>query len=387
MNSFVFCNPTRIFFGEGAVKNLAGQLSNYGNNVLLAYGRGAIKKEGIYDAVMKILRDCGKNVFELSGIMSNPTAAKVREGVAICKENKIDLILAVGGGSTIDCCKAVAAGSLIEGDFWEEFFEKHTVPDKAIPIGTILTMVGTASEMNGNAVITNEEKKIKGSFFSPASYPRFSILDPTYTYSVPQYQMVSGICDIMSHIMEQYFSGTDDNISDDLSEALMKSIIKNARIAVKNPRDYTARSNIMWGATVALNGILGCAKMQDWEVHQIEHQLAAYYDDIAHGMGLAAVTPAYFRYIYKSGLNKFRQFAVNVWGVSPENKTDEQIALEGIDRLEAFFKEIGAAVSLRELGITDKGKFDEIAGSCNIKTGGYQILTRDDIKKILDECF
>ena len=386
MKSFNFCNPTKIIFGEGTLKKLGNELKTCGNNVLLAYGKSAIKKEGIYDAVMQILSDCGKTVTELSGIMPNPTAAKVREGVALCKKNKIDFILAVGGGSVIDCCKAIAAGSLVDGDFWDEFFAQHKPIKKALPIGTVLTMVGTASEMNGSAVITNEEIKIKGSFTSNAAFPVFSILDPTYTYTLPMYQMVSGICDVLSHIMEQYFSGTDDNVSDDLSEALIKSIVKNTRIAIKNPLDYTARSNIMWGATVALNTILGCGKTQDWEVHQIEHQIAAYYD-VAHGMGLAAISASYFRLIYKSGLQKFKQYAVNVWDVDEEGMTDEQIALEGIDHLEAFFKEIGATTSLRELGIVDKSKLDAIADSCNLLTGGYKILTHKDVRAILEASY
>lgn len=386
MKNFNFCNPTKIIFGEGSLKKLAGELKNCGNNVLLAYGKGAIKKEGIYDAVMKILSESGKTVTELSGIMPNPTAAKTREGIVLCKENKVDFILAVGGGSVIDCCKAIAAGSLIEEDFWDEFFTQHKPIKKALPIGTVLTMVGTASEMNGSAVITNENIKIKGSFTSNAVFPVFSILDPAYTFTLPQYQMVSGICDVLSHIMEQYFSGTDDNVSDDLSEALMKSIVKNTRIAVKNPHDYTARSNIMWGATVALNTILGCGKTQDWEVHQIEHQIAAYYD-VAHGMGLAAISASYFRLIYKSGLHKFRQYALNVWDVDEANKTDEAIALEGIDRLEAFFKEIGATTSLHELGIPDKSKLGEIADSCNLLTSGYKTLTHEDVRAILEASY
>lgn len=386
MNSFSFYNPTRIYFGEGAIENLNGELKKIGQNVLLAYGKGAIKREGIYDSVVKVLAECNKHVTEFSGIMANPTAAKVREGIKLCKENNIDFILAVGGGSTIDCCKAVAAGCKLEGDFWEEIFIKGIVPRDALPLGTILTMSGTASEMNGNSVITNEELKIKDSFASRATYPKFSILDPSYTYSLPQYQMVSGICDVMSHIMEQYFSGSDDNVSDDLSEALMKSVIKNAKIAINYPRDYCARSNIMWGATLALNGLLGCAKAQDWEVHQIEHQLGAYYD-VAHGMGLAAVTPTYLRYIYSNAVDKFRQFALNVWHVDPNGKTDEQIALEGIDRLEAFFKEIGATTSLRALGITDKEKLEEIAESCYTLSGGYRTLTHSDINGILNDCF
>ncbi len=382
MKNFTYFNPTKIVFGEGSIGELTEVLSGFGKNVLFAYGKGSIKKEGIYDTVLKILKDCGKNVTELAGIMPNPTATKVREGIALCENNNIDLILAVGGGSVIDCCKAIAGGSLIKEDFWDEFFEKGKLPEKAIPIVTVLTMVGTGSEMNGSAVITNDEKKIKCSFEADAVFPRFSILDPTYTLSLPQYQMISGICDMMSHIMEQYFSGNDDNVSDDLSESLMKSIIKNARIAVKNPVDLPARSNIMWAATLALNNILGCGKRQDWEPHQIEHQIAAYYD-VAHGMGLAAISPAYYRHICKSGLNKFRQYAINVWDVEPLGKTDEQIALDGIDRLEAFFKEIGATTTLRELGISDTSRFEEIAESCNKRTGGYQTLTHQDIKKIL----
>lgn len=365
---------------------LAGELKTCGNNVLLAYGKGSIKKEGIYDAVVKILSDCGKNVTEFSGIMPNPTLAKVRDGIDLCRNNNIDFILAVGGGSVIDCCKAVAVGSVSDGDVWEELFVNKTAAQKAITLGAILTMVGTGSEMNSNAVITNEEQKIKCGCGHKAFFPRFSILDPTYTYTLPQYQMVSGICDVMSHIMEQYFSGTDDNVSDELSEALIKSVVKNAIIAAKCPQDYTARSNIMWSAALALNGLLNRGKTQDWEAHQIEHQIGAYYD-VAHGMGLAAITASYCRHIYKSGLHKFRQYAVNVWNVETENKTDEQIALDGIACMEAFFKEIGATTSLRELGIPDTSKLGEIAYSCNLLTGGYKTLTHEDVKTILEASF
>jgi len=386
MKSFVYYNPTKIIFGEGAIGKLASELKNCGDNVLLAYGKGAIKREGIYDAVIKILADSGKKVTELPGIMPNPTAAKAREGIDLCKRNKVDFILAVGGGSVIDCCKAIAVGALIKEDFWDVLYTKRKLAGKALPIGTVLTMVGTGSEMNGNAVITNEEIKIKAGFYSPAVFPKFSILDPTYTYSLPTYQMVSGICDIMSHLMEQYFSGKDDNVSDDLNEALMKSIIKNTRVAVKKPQDYTARSNIMWGSTVTLNDTVGVGKTQDWEVHQIEHQLGAYYD-CAHGMGLAAVSASYYRHVYKNGLHKFRQFAVNVWGVDPKGRTSDEVALEGIARLEAFFREIGATTSLRELGIPDKSKLGEIAESTNLLKAGFKTLTHEDVKNILEASF
>ncbi|MEA4895439.1 MAG: iron-containing alcohol dehydrogenase, partial [Oscillospiraceae bacterium] len=233
MKSFEYRNHTKIIFGEGALGRLADELKFCEKNILLAYGKGAIKRQGIYDEIIKILADCGKNVTELSGIMPNPTAAKVREGVALCKENDVDFILAVGGGSVIDCCKAIAVGAVLKEDFWDILYTKREKAPKALRIGTVLTMVGTGSEMNGTAVITNDELKIKASFGSPYVYPMFSILDPTFTYSLPRYQMVSGICDIMSHLMELYFSGEDDNVSDDLNEALMKSIAKNARIAVK----------------------------------------------------------------------------------------------------------------------------------------------------------
>lgn len=386
MKSFKFRNHTRIVFGEGALLQLTDELRSCEKNILLAYGKGAIKREGIYDAIFKILADCGKNVTELSGIMPNPTANKVREGVALCKENNIDFILAVGGGSVIDCCKAIAVGAVVEEDFWEVLYKKHNKVPKALRIGTVLTMVGTGSEMNDSAVITNEEIKVKAAFYSPYVFPMFSILDPTFTYSLPKYQLVSGVCDILSHLMEQYFSGEDDNVSDDLNEALMKSIVKNARIAVKNPKDYDARSNIMWGSTLALNGILGVGKSQDWEVHQIEHQLGAYYD-VAHGMGLAAVSASYYRFICKDGLKKFKQFAVNVWDADAKGKTDEQTALEGIDRLEAFFREIGAATTLRELGISDKSKIEEIAESTNLLKSGYRTLTHEDVKNILEASF
>lgn len=382
MKSFVFENPTKIIFGEGVINQLDDELKLYGDDVLLCYGKGAIKKEGIYDKIMKILSDCGKTVTELSGIMPNPTLTKVREGMELCRKENIDFILAVGGGSVIDCAKAIAAGSFMKGDVWEELFMRKNGPEKAIPVGAVLTMVGTGSEMNGNAVITNEERKIKAGCGHKAGFPKFALLDPTFTYSLPKYQMVSGICDIMSHLMEQYFSGTDDNVSDDMSEALLKSTVKNARVAVENPQDYTARSNIMWCASLALNGLTGRGKSGDWEAHQIEHQLGAYFD-VAHGMGLAAVTPTYLRLICESGLPKFRQFALNVWGVLPDGKTDKEIALEGIDRLEAFFKEIGAPTSLRELGIKDTSKLKEVAESCNINRFGYKILTHDDIEKIL----
>lgn len=380
---FVFHNPTKIYFGKDSLDNLKAELSDCAETVMFAYGKGSIKKIGLYEKIMKILEESGKKVVEFSGIMPNPTAAKVYEGIKLVKENNVGFILAVGGGSTIDCVKAVSMGAANEGDFWEKFFMNYNVPEKSIPFASVLTMVGTGSEMDGGGVITNEKTKIKSGAVYPNMNPKFSILNPEHTYSLSKYQMVSGICDMMSHIMEQYFSETnEDNISDDLAEALMKNIIRNSYAALKNPQDYIARSNLMWASTLALCGIAGCSKKGDWQVHNIEHQLSAYYD-VTHGMGLAAISASYYRYICDCCLSKFKKFAINVFGVDSLNKTDKEIALEGIDFLENFFNEIGATTKLSELDISDANELDEIAQTCFISTSGYKVLTHDDIKIIL----
>ena len=384
---FCFHNPTKIYFGKGAINNLKDELKKYGNTIMLAYGKGSIKKIGLYDELMKIFNEAGKKVVEFSGIMPNPTAAKVKEGIKLVRENNVDFILAVGGGSTMDCTKAVSMGAANDVDFWDYFYMNYNPPKNKIPFGTIVTMVGTGSEMNGGSVITNEDVKIKTGVVYPNMLPDFSILNPEYTYSLSKFQMVSGICDMMSHIMEQYFSKPDtDNVSDDLSEALMKNIIKNAYICIENPNDYNARGNIMWDATLALNTLIGCSKEGDWEVHNIEHQLSAYYD-VAHGMGLAAISPSYYRHIIDFGLSKFKKFAINVFGVSTDNKTDKEIALEGINKLEEFFKNIGATTTLRELGITNKEELNEIAKTCFVSKSAYKVMSTDDIKTILQNAF
>lgn len=384
---FCFHNPTKIYFGKGAINNLKDELKKYGNTIMLAYGKGSIKKIGLYDELMKIFNEAGKKVVEFSGIMPNPTVAKVKEGIKLVRENNVDFILAVGGGSTMDCTKAVSMGAANDVEFWDYFYMNYNPPKNKIPFGTIVTMVGTGSEMNGGSVITNEDVKIKTGVVYPNMLPDFSILNPEYTYSLSKFQMVSGICDMMSHIMEQYFSKPDtDNVSDDLSEALMKNIIKNAYICIENPNDYNARGNIMWDATLALNTLIGCSKEGDWEVHNIEHQLSAYYD-VAHGMGLAAISPSYYRHIIDFGLSKFKKFAINVFGVSTDNKTDKEIALEGINKLEEFFKNIGATTTLRELGITNKEELNEIAKTCFVSKSAYKVMSTDDIKTILQNAF
>lgn len=385
---FEFFNPTQVFFGKTAMDALPTALDMFGENVLLAYGGGSIKANGVYDQVMAALQRAGKRVTEFTGIMPNPTYAKVLEGGALARECEADLILAVGGGSVMDCAKAVAIAAVEDGDLWTKYWvEKRELDCMPIPVGAIVTMVGTGSEMDGDAVVTNEETMKKTSCWDYAIYPKFAILNPEFTYSVPEYQMVSGIFDILSHIMEIYFSPEDeDNISDDFAEALMKSVIRNTAVALENPRDYTARSNLMWASTLALSGILSPSKREDWEAHQIEHQLGAYYD-CAHGMGLAAVSPAYYRLICPYGLPKFKRFAVNVWGVDPTGKSDQAVALEGIDALAAFIRDSRMTPTLRALGITDDSKFQEIAESCNLRKGGYHTLTRQEIMQILRDSF
>lgn len=386
LHDFTYYNPTKIYFGKDAMNNLPAELNNYGKNILLLYGKNSIKKIGLYDEVVKILKECGKNIIELAGIKPNPSYAQVLEGGRLVRENKIDLILAVGGGSVIDCAKAISVSAYANGDAWQRYWiDFEPVDNEIVPVGTILTMTGTASEMNGGSVITNEDVTIKtGRVYGPEVYPKFSILNPEFTYTVPQKQMVSGVFDVMSHLMEQYFSGDDDNTTDYVIEAVMTSLIKSARKAIVNPEDYEARSNIMWCATLGLNTVTGLSKTQDWEVHNIEHQLGAY-TDCPHGLGLAVISMPYYRYIYKDGIDKFVRFAENVWNVNAEGKTNDEIALEGIGALENFAKEIGIPLTLRELGATEE-MLPKIAET-SYEGGGYKHMTHEDILNVLKECF
>ena len=386
LHDFTYYNPTKIYFGKDAMNSLPSELNNYGKNVLLLYGKNSIKKIGLYDEVVKVLKECGKNVVELAGIKPNPAYSQVLEGAKLVREYKIDLILAVGGGSVIDCAKAISVSAYAKGDPWQRYWiDFEEVDNEIVPVGTILTMTGTASEMNGGSVITNEEVTVKtGRVYGPEVYPKFSILNPEFTYSVPQKQMVSGVFDVMSHLMEQYFSGDDDNTTDYVIEAVMKSLINSSRIAVKNPEDYEARSNIMWCATLGLNTVTGLSKTQDWEVHNIEHQLGAY-TDCPHGLGLAVISMPYYRYIYKDGIDKFVRFAENVWNVNKDGKTKDEIALEGIACLENFAKELGIPMTLRELGATED-MLPKIAET-SYEGGGYKHMTHEDILSVLKECF
>lgn len=384
---FTYQNPTRIHFGRKALSKLADELANYGENILLIYGKNSIKKSGLYDKVLTILHAAGKQVTELAGINANPRYTQLLEGARLVRENNVSLILAVGGGSVIDCAKGISCAAYAQGDVWERYYvHQEPLTNRVVPVASILTMAGTGSEMNSGSVITNEATGLKLGRVYPLEMvaPRFSILNPELTYTVPRYQMISGIYDTMSHLMEQYFSGEDDNTSDYLIEGVMHSLINATPKAIANPEDYEARSNIMWCATMGLNKLLGCSKTQDWEVHQIEHQLSAF-TDCAHGVGLAVISPAYYRYIYRDGLPKFVRFAKNVWGVPDEGQGDEAIALEGIACLERFFQQEGMPTSLRELGATEQ-LLPRIAATSN-KGGGYRQLGEADILAILKACY
>ena len=384
---FSYQNPTRIHFGKKAINKLANELREYGKNILLVYGKASIKKIGLYDQVMNILQAEGKTVVELAGINANPRYTQLLEGARLVREHHIDLILAVGGGSVIDCAKGIACAAYAEGDVWQRYYvNQEPVTNRVIPVGSILTMAGTGSEMNSGSVITNEAENLKIGRVYPLALvtPRFSILNPEYTYSVPKYQMISGIFDIFFHLMEQYFSGDDDCTSDYLIEGLMLSLISASRKAIVDQEDYEARSNIMWCATMGLNKILGLSKTQDWEVHMIEHQLGAY-TDCAHGIGLAIISPAYYRYIYRDGLHRFVRYAKHIWGVEDNGQGDEAIALEGINRLEAFIAELGIPATLREVGATEE-MLPLIANSTALG-GGYKQLNAEDILAILKACW
>ena len=380
MQKFVYEYATKVYFGEGAVKeHLAQAVSGYGKNVMLAYGGGSIKKNGIYDEVKKTLEQAGKTVTDFSGIMSNPTFAKVQEGAALAKDKKIDFILAVGGGSVVDCCKIIAAQARTDKNLWDMEMEEHQFPVEMLPIGAVVTASGTGAEMNGGAVITNEEKKIKGGMAAAA--PRFAILDPAYTLSVPRMQVISGAFDTLSHAMETYFGDSDmDNVSDDVALAVMRNTVVNMRRLLKNADDLQARSNLMWDSAMAENGILKVGRVTDFQAHQMEHQLGAY-TDCNHGQGLAVIHPAYYRHIWKDAETKFQRLGKEVFGVDS--------AKAAVDALADFIKECGLPTKMGEL----KSKVEitpeilrKVADTCNIIPCNPRELSRDEVYDILMEC-
>lgn len=388
LGNFTYHNPTKLLFGEDAMDMLADELAGYGQTVQLVYGGGSIKRNGIYDQVTEALKAAGKTVVEDAGVMPNPTIEKLREGVAIARENHVDFILAVGGGSVIDYAKGVAVSVNLpeDTDPWQKYWVDFDEPTcEVVPVGAVLTMVGTGSEMNCGSVITNHDAKMKvGHVFSnPDVFPKFAVLNPRFTFTLPRYQMVAGIFDIMNHITEQYFSGTDDNTSDYLSEGLMRSLVRASRIAVRDPENYEARSNIMWCATWALNTLVACGKATDWEVHMLGQAVGAH-TDATHGMTLSAVALPYYRLIMPYGLEKFARFATAVWDVDPEGKTADQLAAAGLDAMEAWMREIGCVMSISELGATED-MLEAIADSTLVMQGGYHVLSRNEILEVLRE--
>lgn len=385
LGDFTYCNPTKLYFGEHALDNLHGELKKYGKKVLLVYGGGSIKKNGIYDDVTRILREEGKEVTEVSGVMPNPTIHKLHEGMDIARKAGADLILAVGGGSVIDYSKALSVSVYCEEDPWEKYFIRGEEPTcETIPVGDVLTMVGTGSEMNAGSVITYPEKKLKigHAFADEKIMPRFSIMNPLYTMTLPKYQMVAGIYDMFNHICEQYFSGEDDNTSDYLAEGLMRNVIESGRKAAADPKDYEARSNLMWDATWALNTLIAKGKTTDWMVHMLGQSVGAC-TNATHGMTLAAVSLPYYRFIMKSGLPKFVRFAKAVWNVDSAHKTDEEVAKEGLKRMKSWMKELGLVLHLKDLGATED-MMDDLVNGTLILDGGYRVLTKEEIRKIFE---
>ena len=384
MNNFIYENKTKVYFGKGGVKEYLGcLLKKVGSTVLLAYGGGSIKKNGVYDEVTDILAAAGKTVVEFPGIMSNPTYAKVQEGAKLVRENHVDFILAVGGGSVIDCCKIVSAQAKLDEDIWEMETVKKTYPTEFVPMGAVVTVFGTGSEMNAGAVITHEEKKIKAGIFGAQA--EFAFLDPTYTMTVPMKQVISGAFDTLSHAMETYFGKPEENnLSDDINEAVMRCVIRNIRGLLLDNENYDARSELAWASSMAENGILKIGKITDFQAHQIEHQLGAY-TDCNHGAGLAVIHPVLYRHIYKSGVKRFARFAENVWGVEDKGN-DEATALAGIEALSDFIKEIGLPTTFTQMGIPESTDFRAIADSTNITAGCCKKLSHDEIYEILREC-
>ena len=384
MNNFIFQNKTKVYFGKDSVKEYLGDvLEQYGEVVMLAYGGGSIKRNGVYDEVMGILNQKKKRVVEFSGIMSNPTYAKVQEGAALARENHVDLILAVGGGSVSDCCKIVSAQAMLDEDIWEMQTVKHTYPSKFIPLATIVTVFGTGSEMNNGAVITHEEKKIKGALFGAQADAAF--LDPEYSMSVPFKQVISGAFDTLSHAMETYFGKPEENnLSDDINEAVMRSVIRNIRVLLKDENNYEARSELAWASAMAENSILKIGKVTDFQAHMMEHQLGAY-TNCNHGAGLAVIHPVLYRHIYKAGAARFARFAQNVWGIEAK-ANEEKTALAGIEALAAFIKEIGLPTTFAELGIPEDTDLRAVADSTVVTAGCCKKLTHDEIYDILKEC-
>ncbi|MGN0763043.1 MAG: iron-containing alcohol dehydrogenase [Aristaeellaceae bacterium] len=384
MNNFIYENKTKVYFGKGGVKEYLGYLlRRYGSTVMLAYGGGSVRRNGVYGEVTGILRSAGKTVVEFPGIMPNPTYAKVQEGARLARDHHVDLILAVGGGSVSDCCKVVSAQAMLDEDLWDMEMTKHTYPSRFIPLGVIVTAFGTGSEMNAGAVITHEEKKVKTGIFGAQA--DFAFLDPTYSMSVPFGQVISGAFDTLSHAMETYFGRPEENnLSDDINEAVMRSVIRSIRVLLRDPGSYEARSELAWASAMAENGMLKIGKVTDFQCHHIEHQLGAY-TDCNHGKGLAVLHPVLYRRICRDNVRRFARFAQRVWDIAP-GATEEETALAGVEALAAFIREIGLPTTLTELGIPEATDLRAVAESSRISAGCSRRLTHEEIHDILLAC-
>jgi uncharacterized oxidoreductases, Fe-dependent alcohol dehydrogenase family len=385
MNPFTYNYPVKVYFGEKAAsRNLAAELAKVGQNVLLAYGGGSIKKNGVYDELLDILKEAGKTVTEFTEIMSNPTYAKVQEGAALAQEKNIDFILAVGGGSVIDCCKIVSAQAKLNKDIWELEYTDHKQPTEFIPMGAVVTAFGTGTEMNNGAVITNEEKKLKAALWG--TFYSFAILDPAYTMTMPMKQVISGAFDSLSHSMETYMgSPREVNLSDEINEATQRNIIRNIRATLKDPQDIRARSELIWAAAMAENGILKIGKATDFQCHMLEHQLGAY-TDCNHGQGLAVLHPILYRHMIPEANHQFARLAVEVWGVDPAGKTDAELAEAFVEALAAFIREIGLPTTFTEMSIPADTAYKAIADSTVMTGGCAKKFTRDELLEVLLEC-
>ena len=382
--TFCYWNPTKVYFGQGVIAQLNDEIARYGNKVLLVYGKGSIQRIGLYDRVVRILKDEGKRIVECAGVMPNPTRAKLREGIALAKSEKIDWILAVGGGSVCDYAKALSVGVHYEGNVWDDFFSRQdqTPSHPIVPLGCLLTMAGTGSEMNGGSVITDRTAHLKiGRVFGPEVYPKFSFIDPSWMMSLPLYQVKAGIFDTMSHLCEQYFSGSDENVSDYMNEGLMRALIRCSRKIVRDPMDVEARSNFVWTATCALNTYVGLGKSQDWMVHMIGHAIGAH-THATHGMTLSAVSIPYYETIMPLAVEKFARWARNVWHVSSEGRTRLEVAKAGIEAMRAWMQEVGVTMNITRLGVSD----DDLAGIVQatvILHTGYKDWTHEEIFALL----
>lgn len=385
MNDFIYSYPTKVYFGDkAAAKAFPGELEKAGKTVMLAYGGGSVKKSGVYDEICGYLKEAGKEIVDFPGIMPNPTYKKVQEGAALAKEKGVDFILAVGGGSVIDCCKIIAAQAVTEQDIWEMEFKNHTYPSVFIPMGAIVTASGTGAEMNNGAVITNEDINVKAGVLG--AYADFAVLDVAYTMSLPEKQVISGAFDTLSHSMETYLGlPRKITLSDEIAEAVMRNVIRNIRLLLKDINDKEARTELMWASAMAENGILKIGKVTDFQAHQIEHQLGAY-TDCNHGQGLAVIHPVLYRHIYKESIGQFARMAEKVWEIPAEGKTEEELAKAGIDALADFVKEIGLPSTLSQMRITDKDMLKKVADTCNITAGCCKQLSREEVLEILEEC-